>query len=154
MFPTFKLLNPFLSSETDISPPPLLLFLLLNLENSRFKSWNVFLLDRIHSVTICVMLCYVMLCYVMLSYVMLCYSVRGKGKCKIRVRVNTSHIILSLFSHCTSAKTRSPALALGGLNDRMKSLYRTDRPFDENMSSTDLDSSLHRGSPEGEEVNE
>jgi hypothetical protein len=101
---TFKLLNPFLSSETDISPPPLLLFLLLNLENSCFKSWNVFLLDRIHSVTICVMLCYVMLCYIILCYVMcyviLCnvmlfyvllhYSICGKG-----VRVKTSHIILT-----------------------------------------------------------
>ena len=99
-----------------------------------------------------VMLCYVMLCYVMLCYVMLCYSICGEEKCKIGVRVNTSHIILSPFSHFTSARIRSPALALGELNDRKKSLYRTDRPFDENMSSTDLDSSLHRGSPEGDKV--
>jgi hypothetical protein len=84
---------------------------------------------------------------------MLCYSICGKEKCsQVGVCVNTSHIILSLFSHCTSARIRSPALALGGLNDRMKSLYRTERPFDENMSSTDLDSSLHKGSPEGDEI--
>ena len=101
------------------------------------------------------MLYYVTLYHIMLSHVRLClrYSICGKARSKIAVRVNTNHIILSLFSHCTSARIRSPALALGGLNDRIKSLYRTDRPFDENMSSTDLDSPLHRGSPDGDKVN-
>ena len=47
---TFKLLNPFFSSDKDNSPPP---FFLLNLKNSSFKSWKLFLLDRTHSSTVC-----------------------------------------------------------------------------------------------------
>ena len=53
----------------------------------------------------------------------------------------------SVLPHFTSARIRSPAFILGGLNERIKSLYRTDRPFDENMSSMDLSSSLDSGIP-------
>lgn len=53
----------------------------------------------------------------------------------------------AILSHFTSARIRSPAFTSVGLNERMKSLYRTDRPFDENVSSIDLSSSLDRGIP-------